>query len=78
MKIIVYTKSNNRYIFQGKTLEHARERCKRIIDEGLLLENFEKEEFYPPEQIYKVQITFTDLEIEERKKKYKGLFPNYE
>ena len=78
MKIVVYTKTNNRYFLKAITLEHARERCKRILAEGLLLEDYHKEEFYPPEMIYKIQILFTDKEIKKRKKKYKDLFPNWE
>ena len=79
MKIVVYTKTNNRYFLKNVvTLEHARERCKRIIEEGLLLEDYGKEEFYPSSAIYKVQIIFTPEEIEQRKVKYANLFPNWE
>lgn len=60
MKLIVHLKSNVRIEVKRnfKNKNHLRETGTRIGREGLLIEEHEtgekKEEFYPPEQIYKV------------------------
>jgi len=64
MKLTVYTKDNNWYRWELETLVHCRERAKRIILEGLLLEwpTHKKEEFYPPSHIFKVVIEGVEYE----------------
>jgi len=60
MKLIVHMKSNVRFEVKRdfKNRNHLRETATRIGREGLLVEEHElekgKEEFYPPEAIYKV------------------------
>jgi len=61
MKLIVHMKSNTPIHLGRKFTSkmHLRETAKRIITEGLILEEQDtgekgKEEFYPPEAIFKV------------------------